>query len=289
MPERSTDVASLLRRAATYLETLGAAESVDRVVVDRDGADLVLTATFDHGKLPTDLEYLDPRFAADFDAGDEPRDDFEFMLTLADEVDARTIVDLGCGTGRLTTSLATGGRRVIGVDPAPAMIAVARERPGAERVEWLIGDVSAIETTDVDLILMTGNISGYIVEDDEWSNVLDRIRAALRQGGRFAFGSRNPDQWGPERWGDRVRLENGRVHWEWSKFEDGRVHAGPDDGIVYGDEVLVADSQYRLRSLAELQDSLAHAGFHLEQVHGGWDRRSVMAAGDDLVFVARSP
>src|SRR5438132_1657752 len=110
VPMGSTDVVSLLRRAASYLDSLGPV-FVDGVVLSRQGGDLVLTATFDHHKLPTDLEYLDSRYAADFDAGDEPRDDFDFMVALADEVDARTIIDLGCGTGRLATYLATGGRR----------------------------------------------------------------------------------------------------------------------------------------------------------------------------------
>src|SRR5205814_1933674 len=140
-------------------------------------------------------------------------DDFDFMVALADEVDARTIIDLGCGTGRLAMHLAIGNRRVIGVDPAPAMIAVARQRQGAEGVEWIVGDASAIATTDVDLVVMTGNVSGYITDDDNWLDVLGCIRKALRPGGWLAFSSRNPADRAWERWGDGLILENGRVHW----------------------------------------------------------------------------
>jgi SAM-dependent methyltransferase len=282
----ATDVVALLRRAATYLESLGPV-FIDGVVLDREGGDLVLTASFDHHKLPTDLEYLDPRYAADFDAGDEPRDDFDFMIALADEVDARTVIDLGCGTGRLATYLATGGRRVIGVDPAPAMIAVARQRQSADRVEWIIGQGSAIATTDADLIVMTGNVSGYIVEDDDWLDVLGCICNALRPGGRLAFSSRNPGHRAWERWGGGASLENGRVVYPDAGRENDRVHADAHEGIVYGEEVLVAGSEYRIRSLDELQESLASAGFEIEHRYGGWDRRPLAAAGEDFVFVAQ--
>lgn len=282
----ATDVVALLRRAATYLESLGPVV-VDQVVLDREGNDLVLTACFDHQKLPTDLEYFDPRYAADFDAADEHRDDFDFVIALADQVDAKTIIDLGCGTGRLATYLAAGGRRVVGVDPAPAMIAVARQRQGADAVEWIIGNASAIATTDADLVVMTGNVSGYVVDDDEWLGVLGCIRNALQPGGRLIFSSRNPEDraWG--RWAGAPFLENGRVRYPDEDLGSGRVHADPQQGgLVYGDEVLVAGSEYRIRSLDELRDALASANFEIEHLYGGWDRRPVTAAGEDFVFVA---
>lgn len=52
--------------------------------------------------------------------------DDDFWVELADELGARTIIDLGCGTGQLTRALAVGDRVVIGVDPSPAMLVVAR-------------------------------------------------------------------------------------------------------------------------------------------------------------------
>src|SRR5215831_18291735 len=92
-----------------------------------------------------DLHYVDPRLVELYDH-DNPREtDTDFYLRLAAELGARRIVDLGCGTGLLTRELATvDGREVIGVDPAPAMLAVARRQPGAGRVRWIEGDASAL-------------------------------------------------------------------------------------------------------------------------------------------------
>lgn len=287
VPADSTDVVGLLRRAATYIESLGPVV-VDIVVMDREAGDLVLTAVFDHHQLPTDLEYFDPRFAADFDSGRDERDDFDFMVALAHEVGAKTIVDLGCGTGMLAVELAAGGRRVFGVDPAPAMIAVARAREGGESVEWIIGTAAEIPSSDVDLVVMTGNISGYILDDRQWSATLVRIHQTLGPDGRLAFSSRNPEDRAWERWGGGAFLADGRVQWpDNDRFRD-RVHADVNDSsLAYGDEVLVCDSEYRIRTLDELRDSLTHAGFEVEHLYGGWDRRSLDNAGPDLVVVAR--
>lgn len=46
-----------------------------------------------------------------------------------------TLVDVGCGTGLLAAAAAPEARRVVGVDPSPAMLEVARRRSNA--VEWI--------------------------------------------------------------------------------------------------------------------------------------------------------
>jgi SAM-dependent methyltransferase len=48
-----------------------------------------------------------------------------------------TVADLGCGTGLLSSAFAARGHRVVGVDPAPAMLELARARRGGDRVEWV--------------------------------------------------------------------------------------------------------------------------------------------------------
>jgi len=114
------------------------------------------------------------------------------------------------------------------------------------------------------------------------------IRNAVRPGGRFAFSSRNPADRAWERWGGGAFLENGRVRWHTGRFENGRVHANAQDStLVYGDEILIAGSEYRIRTLDEVRDSLAGAGLEIDQLYGGWDRRPLGAAGEDLVFVAK--
>jgi SAM-dependent methyltransferase len=52
------------------------------------------------------------------------------------------VVDLGCGTGQLTLPLAARVRAVVGMDPAPDMLVLARrtaQRSGAANTSWVLG------------------------------------------------------------------------------------------------------------------------------------------------------
>ena len=244
-----------------------------------------------------DGHYVDPRLVALYDH-DNPRGaDTDFYLRLAATLDARRILDLGCGTGLLTQELAAvEGRVVTGVDPAPAMLAVARRQAGAERVDWIEGDASALGTPEADLAVMTGNVAQVFLDDAEWSATLHAIYVALRPGGYLAFESRNPDahaweQWthdatyeridspfGPmERWLELVRVGKDRV-----RFEGHNIFTATGEVVVVGSEL-------RFRSQAELTDSLSSVGFTVVQVYGDWDGSPMTSASRVMIFVASRP
>lgn len=65
----------------------------------------------------------DPRLVDLYDIDNPDGPDHDFYRALADRCAAPTILDLGCGTGMLTVSLAREGRRVVGIDPSPTMLA----------------------------------------------------------------------------------------------------------------------------------------------------------------------
>jgi 2-polyprenyl-3-methyl-5-hydroxy-6-metoxy-1,4-benzoquinol methylase len=91
-------------------------------------------------EIETDPLFSNPRFASIYDAFEGVRNDFAPYLALIRELDAKDIVDLGCGTGSFSVLLAHENMRVTGVDPARASIEVARTKSGSEKVEWIIGD-----------------------------------------------------------------------------------------------------------------------------------------------------
>lgn len=223
--------------------------------------------------------------------------DTDFYVHLAAELNARQIIDLGCGTGLLTRELAVHGRQVVGVDPSPAMLAVARQKPGAERVQWVEGDASVLGTPEADLVLMTGNVAQVFLDDAEWAATLRAIRAALQSGGHLAFESRNPDdraQRAPrERWNraatyERFDSPHGPMEcWlELLSVGNGRVRFEGHNVFTATGEVVVASSELRFRSLAELIDSLINAGFSVEHVYGNWDRGPLTSSSRVMVFIA---
>jgi SAM-dependent methyltransferase len=147
-----------------------------------------------------DDPYRDGELVELYDLDNPDGEDHAYYRALADEVDARSLVDLGCGTGLLTRSLAGPGRTVIGVDPSRTMLDYARRQPGGESVTWIHGDASVLAPDGTaDLVICTGNAIMH-VSPQELPSTLTSLANALRSGGTLSFESRNPAHREWERW-----------------------------------------------------------------------------------------
>ena len=222
---------------------------------------------------PAGNEYDHPSIAAAYDAENAWGRDDDFFLVLAAETPGSRLLDLGCGTGRLTVALAAAGHEVTGVDPAGAMLAVARTKPGAEKVNWIEGGAASARTQSFDLALMTSHVAQVFVDDLEWSETLRYLARALGPGGRLAFDSRDPDARAWAHWTGVTSVDEGAVSFtSTNELPDGSV--------------LAVDSTLRFRTEPELRDSLETAGFTVEAVYGGWSREPVGDGDGELIVVA---
>jgi SAM-dependent methyltransferase len=241
-------------------------------------------------------EFTDPRMAAVYDALGPGRADTDFYLELAAELAASSIADIGCGTGLLACDLARRGHAVTGVDPAAAMLEVARHRPGAQRVRWIEGEASALGPRTADLAIMSGHVAQVIADDERWQATLDATHEALRPGGRVAFESRDPDARGWEAWTRRDSLRTaddgagGEFEWWYEVTEvvgDGaRVRCEVHYKFLSTGEELVSDNELRFRTRTELTQALTDAGLTVERVFGDWDRRPPGPGRPEMIFVA---
>jgi SAM-dependent methyltransferase len=231
-----------------------------------------------------------PRLAALYDPLDPDRADLLAYLGMAGEFCARSVLDIGCGTGTLACVLATLGLEVTGLDPAAASLDIARAKPGGDRVRWVHGDVTALPPLQVDLAVMAGNVAQVFLGDEEWQQVLAAAHAALRPGGRLVFETRDPARRAWEDW-DRAH-----TYGEHDVPGAGTVTDWLEVTQVSGDLVtfrwtvrfaadgteLTSDSTLRFRSREEIAESLRAAGFEVDEVRGAPDR-----PGREFVFVAR--
>jgi SAM-dependent methyltransferase len=236
--------------------------------------------------------FSDPRLAAVYDPLDPDRSDLDVYLAIARELGARSVLDIGCGTGTFACMLAAAGFTVTGIDPAEASLAVARSKPGAGQVSWINGYAHQAQALGVDLATMTANVAQVFLTDADWSSALAAAWRALRPGGSLVFETRDPAaqawlEWTPER--TRQRAEIDGIGWveTWNEL------IGVRDSlvtfrwtIVFEDagDVLTSTSTLRFRSRDEVVESLHASGFILDGVRGAPDR-----PGREMVFLAHRP
>jgi SAM-dependent methyltransferase len=138
------------------------------------------------------VDYQNPQIAAIYDMANPMAEDAAFYISLAGPP-SRSVLDLGCGTGTLCCALAQRGHWVTGVDPAAAMLAVARSKPHSQYVEWIESSAQIYRSQRrFDLIVMTGHAFQVLLRDTEMLAALKTMRCHLKERGRVAFEIRNP-------------------------------------------------------------------------------------------------
>jgi trans-aconitate methyltransferase len=96
---------------------------------------------------------------------------------------------------------------VTGVDPAAAMLDVARRKLHATQVEWVESSAQSYKSNlRFDLIVMTGHAFQILLTDADALGAFEAMHCHLKERGRVAFETRNPGvDWANE-WAGRRRL-----------------------------------------------------------------------------------
>ena len=127
--------------------------------------------------------------------------DYEAECDLIEEIFRRhadgqvsTILDLGCGTGNHTISLARRGYQLTGVDRSPEMIGSAEVKAQPKHGElkkapqFLKGDVRCLELGQTfDAVIMMFAVLGYQLTNPDLFSTLGTVRKHLKPGGLFIF------------------------------------------------------------------------------------------------------
>ncbi len=243
--------------------------------------------------MPKFEPFEDARIVSLYDQDNPDGPDREFYRALATRISAVRILDLGCGTGLLTRTLARPDRVVIGVDPSVEMLSFARRQPGADRVTWILGDAADLPGQNADLAQMTANVAQVFIRDGQWERTLRFLRGALRTGGTLAFETRNPNTGGWRVWTKAATFR--RVETPYGPLTRWVDNIKECAGIVTMDghyifestgEHLVSHGALRFRSAGEIGEHLRQAGFFLQHVYGDWQRGPLTASSPIMVFVA---
>lgn len=236
-----------------------------------------------------DQIFENPRLVAIYDAFDGERWDLDHYVSLTKELGSKSILDVGCGTGCFVHRLAAQGFKVTGLDPARASIEAAKLKPGADRIQWIVGNATDLPTMTTDLVVMTGNVAQVFTTDQSWEETLAAIRPILSSSGHLVFEVRDPAQkawldWTREKtyerinipslglvegWCEVTNVSNDLVSFRWTYIFE-------SDG-----QILTSDSTLRFQEREAIERSLKKTGFSVKEVRDAPDR-----PGKEYVFIA---
>jgi SAM-dependent methyltransferase len=239
-------------------------------------------------------QFTETRLAALYDRfyPPEERADFRFYLPLI--LAARSVLDVGCGTGALLGMARAAGHagRLVGLDPAGGMLDQARQRSD---IEWVQGDLSTVAWDgEFDLVVMTGHAFQEYIGDAEVRTALAAIRRALVAGGRFTFETRNPLDRAWERWptnySGETRDPDGnlvRCTYRVEAVEGEIVRTSSTYTSPAWDHPEISHGALRFIDPTTLAALLSDADLTIEQQFGNWDGSPFTPASPEIITIAR--
>jgi SAM-dependent methyltransferase len=213
------------------------------------------------------------RWAADM------TEDVPFYVALAKEADG-PVVELAVGTGRVAIPVAQAiGRKVIGIDSSPAMLSQARES-GGDLLDLRLGDMAELALEEPAALVYCPYRA--LLHLPTWGGrrrVFERVAAALRPGGRFAWNAFAFDHAIASRL-DGLRQEEPLPHTLRYAVGESRIDIVLDSGDT---------SSLWWATKNEWLGLLDVSGLETEALYGWFDRRPFDDESREFVWVARKP
>jgi SAM-dependent methyltransferase len=216
-----------------------------------------------------------------------------------------SVLELGCGTGRITLPLAQAGVTVTGVDSMRSMLDVAEERLGKlprvarERVALKQADLRDLKLMQrFDTVIAPFNVLMHLYTVDELQATLRGVHQHLNPGGHFVFDVLLPDPVllarDPARVykGRAVRHPNGQRYAYRESFDYDAVHQVMAITIELHNlddprDVRVQLLTHRQYFPMELEAALQHAGFETVSRYGDFEDEPLSSYAESQVWVCR--
>ena len=223
-------------------------------------------------------EHLDPATAAEYDRSVAERFDADEIAPairlLAELAGDGVAVEFAVGTGRLALPLADAGVTVMGIDLSAPMLAQLAAKPGAERIDVSVGDMTATQVcADATLVYLVFNTITNLRTQRQQVDCFRNAAAHLTPGGRFVIETAVPQL---------RRLPPGDTI---IPFDISANHLGFDEYIdlveqisvshhyfIHGERARTSSAAFRYVWPSELDLMAEMAGMELEHRWADWRR-----------------
>ncbi|PKM83862.1 MAG: class I SAM-dependent methyltransferase [Firmicutes bacterium HGW-Firmicutes-13] len=123
----------------------------------------------------------------------------EYIKSIAEKFNCKVekVLDLACGTGNSSLSLAKKGFKVVGVDLSPEMLKAAEEKSvkGSLDIAFIEQDMRRLHLPEeVDMTVVYQDGLNYMLEDEDLKGVFKRVHRHLKEKGLFVFDINSVDK-----------------------------------------------------------------------------------------------
>lgn len=219
-----------------------------------------------------------------FDYHEDTSLEVDGLTKLIGTPDEKSILDLGCGYGRISAPLRNRGYQVLGYDLSPTLLKHASQQdPGGI---WIRGDMRELPFRNgIDTVISLFNAIGYFEEEDQNFAVLRSVAEVLSPGGIFVCQLVNRDYLVRNFTAHEVHRRNDRIVLEERDFDpiENRVHTRTT--VLHAGEKREYISSIRVYTVTELDLLLTAAGMTIRDVYGGLDFRPYDWNTNQLIIV----
>ena len=239
--------------------------------------------------------------------------EIDFYRQLIQQIPAaeqHSILEIACGTGRITVQLASSNIPIVGIDLSDEMLAIAKSKSTAlSNVRWVLADMRSFELTEAFALAIVPAYSfQLLLTETDQAACLRQIARHLTPGACLALHLEHHDpEWLAslptndftpfEASGETIHPGTGqriRVSYAWSYCSESRFVSVLIRYEIIGDSGTIASCTDRgpLRmhctSPHELQEQLAEAGFKTEAIYGDFLHHSYDSNSDEIIWIART-
>jgi len=229
-----------------------------------------------------------------------PGPDVPFWIDLAKEF-GPSVLELACGTGRVTIPVFESGVAVDGFDFSESMLSLARRHAEEKslKIKFLQGDLRSLPFKDqYDLMYLPTATVSHLLTRPDVEAFLAGARRGLRSSGMLALDMHNPmriflKSWPlgpdpPERSfthhgsGETIRIRTTHEYFTDTQIFIARNHYTFADGSTREGDIVL-----HLYFPAEMQNLLHYNGFDVWRAYGDYTRKEFGSESERYVILAR--
>lgn len=210
------------------------------------------------------------------------------------------IVELACGTGRLTVPIAELGHEMIGVDIHAGMLDLAKAKAIEKNlpIQWFLQDCTQLSLKQsTKLMFMCGNSFQHFLTNEVQDALFQSVHRHLEDGGIFIFDTRNPimeELSKVDEYEEHFKHSNGlrvrEYHKETYNPMTQILHCETERRFFKGTNVAsVENDKISLRYVfpLEMRRLINVHGFRILHEYGDWKKGSLTPKSPQMIYVCQ--